>query len=84
MSSNCDEEDYPGDTDRHERLAGRRLDDLPELMTPEELSTYLQIPVRTLYYWNGRDEGPVPEKFGKHLRYPKENVIAWRRGLDRR
>lgn len=67
-----------------EYLRGRKLEELPDLMTIKELSIWLQIPVNTIYDWNKRDEGPAPIKVGKHLRYPKENVIEWRAGLDRR
>lgn len=71
-------------TNASTELAARRLDDLPDLLTIEELSEFLQISKSTLYQWNTRDEGPAPVKMGKHLRYPKANVIDWQSGLLRR
>ena len=55
----------------------RTAQDLPDLLTVQELSEYLCIPLSTLYEWNSKDQGPVPLKLGKHLRYPKQNVLDW-------
>ncbi|MFJ4166850.1 helix-turn-helix domain-containing protein [Microbacterium sp. NPDC089698] len=65
-------------------LFGRQLADLPDLLTVEELSTWMQIPVSTLYQWNFKEVGPTPLKLGKHLRYPKAELERWLATLDRR
>ncbi|WEK60073.1 MAG: helix-turn-helix domain-containing protein [Candidatus Microbacterium colombiense] len=65
------------------RIAGRNLDDLPDLLTIKELSEWAQIPVSTLYQWNLKEIGPRPMKFGKHLRYSREVLRLWMESLDR-
>jgi predicted DNA-binding transcriptional regulator AlpA len=51
---------------------------LPErLWTIQETSTFLGVPVSTLYHWNYRDEGPKPYKVGRHLRYDPRAVMRW-------
>lgn len=70
--------------DTEEHRSGRNLDGLPDLLTIKELSVWAQIPVSTLYQWNFKDYGLRPIKFGKHLRYPREEVRRWTDSLDRR
>jgi predicted DNA-binding transcriptional regulator AlpA len=43
----------------------------------EEVSTFLQIPVGTLYQWRHRGVGPPASKVGRHLRYDPAKVRAW-------
>jgi excisionase family DNA binding protein len=51
---------------------------LPDrLLTTDELSEYLTIPVTTLYAWRTRDLGPRAIRVGRHLRYRVEDVLAW-------
>lgn len=47
------------------------------LMTVEEVAAYLRKPVRTLYAWRYRREGPPAFKVGRHIRYRKVDVDAW-------
>lgn len=47
------------------------------LMTAEEVSAYLVIPVATLYAWRSRGQGPVGHRVGRHLRYRLSDVDAW-------
>lgn len=47
------------------------------LLTPQELSEYLQVPVATLYQWRHRGEGPAASRIGRHLRYRRSDVDAW-------
>lgn len=47
------------------------------LATPEQLSEYLGIPMKTLYQWRYEGHGPKGVRIGKHLRYRWENVDAW-------
>jgi excisionase family DNA binding protein len=46
-------------------------------MTIDDLSTYLSVPVATLYAWRRRREGPKASKVGKHLRWRRADVDAW-------
>ncbi|APU12430.1 MULTISPECIES: helix-turn-helix domain-containing protein [Actinoalloteichus] len=50
---------------------------LEPLWTVEDVSAYLGIPVKTLYQWNWRGEGPPVRKIGRHLRYDPTKVCAW-------
>lgn len=63
-------------------LTGRNLDDLPDVLTIKELSTWAQIPVSTLYQWNFTEIGPRPMKFGKHLPYSRTEIREWMDRLD--
>lgn len=47
------------------------------LITVEELSESLQIPVATLYRWRSRGEGPQGIRLGRHLRYRLGDVDRW-------
>ncbi|MFD6072343.1 helix-turn-helix domain-containing protein [Amycolatopsis lurida] len=47
------------------------------LMTVEDLSTHLGVPVGTLYRWRTIGYGPAGKRIGKHLRYRPEDVDAW-------
>jgi len=46
-------------------------------MTVDEVSSYLQIPVKTLYNWRTSRQGPPAFKIGKHLRYHPDDVVVW-------
>jgi len=53
---------------------------LPDIDRPwsiEEVSTYLRIPVQTLYYWRKKRTGPPASRIGRHLRYDPAQVRAW-------
>ena len=50
---------------------------LERLLTVEELSEYLHIPVTTLYDWRVDRIGPKAVKLGRALRYPESCVRAW-------
>lgn len=46
---------------------------------PRELHKYLGelIPVRTIYAWRTKGEGPKAYKVGKHVLYKKTDVDLW-------
>ncbi|MGH3428749.1 MAG: helix-turn-helix transcriptional regulator, partial [Candidatus Dormibacteraceae bacterium] len=50
---------------------------MSELLTVEELSEFLHIPVKTLYQWRTKKYGPQGKKIGRYVRYQKEKVLAW-------
>lgn len=54
------------------------------LWTPADLAIYLGIPVRTLYQWKWRGDGPPVRKVGRHLRYDPADVRRWLASLDDR
>lgn len=51
-------------------------DDLPLVMTIEEASKYLRIPLSSLYKLS--QEGKIPcQKVGRHWRFRKEAIDIW-------
>lgn len=55
----------------------RTAEDMPDFLTIDELSEYLQVSKWTIYGWRKTDGGPDAVMFGKHLRFPKAAVQAW-------
>jgi len=47
------------------------------MWTVKDLSAFLDIPVPTLYRWRRTRCGPPCHRIGRHLRYLREEVIAW-------
>jgi predicted DNA-binding transcriptional regulator AlpA len=47
------------------------------LWTIEDVSTYLGVPVKTLYGWRLKKVGPAAVRIGKHLRYDPDEVVDW-------
>lgn len=50
---------------------------LTPLLTIEELSDYLGVPVRTLYDWRLSGKGPCAVHVGRQLRYLVSDVQEW-------
>jgi excisionase family DNA binding protein len=46
------------------------------------LSSYLGIPVATLYKWRQQEAGPPAIRLGKHIRYRPEAVKDWLRSQE--
>ena len=51
--------------------------DVTPLWTIEDVSTYLGVPVKTLYGWRLKKVGPAAVRIGKHLRYDPDVVVDW-------
>jgi predicted DNA-binding transcriptional regulator AlpA len=49
----------------------------------QDVSTYLGVPVMTLYHWRRSGYGPKGKRIGRHLRYRPEDVRAWVDAQDR-
>jgi predicted DNA-binding transcriptional regulator AlpA len=47
------------------------------LVDVHELAAYLNLPVKTLYAWRYRREGPPAFRVGRHLRYRWSDVELW-------
>lgn len=63
------------------REAGSSERSLPELLTVAEVASYLGVPISTIHFWRGRDDGPPAVKVGRRLRYRTDDVARW---LDER
>ena len=50
---------------------------IERLWSVEDVSDYLGVPVKTLYQWKWRGEGPPVKKIGRHLRYDPAKLRAW-------
>jgi excisionase family DNA binding protein len=48
-----------------------------QLLTPDELSVWLQVPKQTLYKWRTCGDGPRGYRVGKHVRYDRLDVEHW-------
>ena len=48
-----------------------------EIMTAEEVSAFLRVPVTTLYQWRHKGYGPRASTVGRHLRYRRRAVEKW-------
>lgn len=52
------------------------MDDFPQVLTIEEASIYLRIPLSTLYKL--AQDGKIPcQKVGRHWRFRKEAIDNW-------
>ena len=51
--------------------------DHQEWLSPKAMAEELGIPVRTIYNWRVRDEGPPGFRFGRHVRYRRVDVDRW-------
>ncbi len=49
------------------------------LLSPDDLAAYLSVPLKTIYRWRYRGEGPASYRVGRHVRYKLEDVEAWLR-----
>lgn len=55
-------------------------------MSVLEVADLLQVPVKTIYDWRYRGEGPRPMRLGKYLRFDPADVAVWidaRKGQSR-
>lgn len=53
------------------------LQGLDPLLSVEELSEYLGVPVRTIYDWRQSGRGPRGIRMGRHLKFALSDVLAW-------
>lgn len=52
----------------------------PEYLLASEAAEMLRCPVKTLYEWRLRGEGPPARKVGRRLLYRRDELIAWIEG----
>ena len=58
------------------------MDDFPQVLTIEEASKYLRIPLSTLYKL--AQDGKIPcQKVGRHWRFRKEAIDRWLENTSR-
>lgn len=53
------------------------LDSPPRLLSMQELSDWLQVPIKTLYDWRHKGEGPPTIRVGRHLRFDPADIADW-------
>lgn len=47
------------------------------LLTIEETSGMMRLPVATLRYWRHRGVGPTSARIGRRIMYRESDVLAW-------
>ncbi|MFC7342106.1 helix-turn-helix domain-containing protein [Saccharopolyspora griseoalba] len=47
------------------------------LWSPQDVASYLGVPVGTVYQWRSRGGGPPGRRVGKHVRYKPDEVERW-------
>jgi len=52
-------------------------DHLPDIMTLDQVASYLQVPRNTIYHWRKAGGGPVGRQLGKHIRFRRTDVDTW-------
>jgi excisionase family DNA binding protein len=50
---------------------------LERLMSPLDIARFLGVPLRTIYRWRSRGEGPRGYRVGRHVRYRARDVEHW-------
>ena len=50
------------------------------LLSVEEVAELLQVPVRTIYQWRFRGEGPAGMRIGRYTRFDPRDVERWLEG----
>lgn len=61
--------------------------EVPEFLTAAQVADILKVSKQTLSYWRARDNGPMSERIGGSVRYPRIEFEAWlaaERAADRR
>lgn len=48
----------------------------------DDVSSFLGVPVSTLYQWRYQGIGPVGRRVGRHVRYDPRDVRRWFAELD--
>ncbi len=51
-----------------------------EFFSPQGLADYLDVPVRSVYSWRARGEGPKGFRVGRHVRFRRSDVARWLEG----
>ncbi|UAJ80193.1 helix-turn-helix domain-containing protein [Leifsonia sp. ZF2019] len=54
---------------------------MSQMLTIEQLSDDLQVPVKTIYGWQAKKYGPRAIRVGKYLRWRPEDIEAWKLSL---
>lgn len=47
------------------------------MWTIQQLSEYLQVPVKSIRKWREEGEGPRGFRVGRHLRFRRADVMTW-------
>jgi predicted DNA-binding transcriptional regulator AlpA len=47
------------------------------LWSIQDVSSFIGVPVATIYQWRVRGDGPPAMRLGRHLRYDPQTVAEW-------
>ncbi len=48
-----------------------------QLLSIEDVSDFLGVPVSTVYQWRSKQYGPPGMKVGRHVRYRRSDLERW-------
>ena len=60
-------------------LRRRQATVVPEYVTPDEASIFINMPLKTLAFWREKGDGPPFSRVGRHVRYHIDDLRAWMR-----
>ena len=58
-------------------MSAHHLEGRERLISIDELSEYLGVPVKTIYDWRLTGHGPCAIRVGRHLKYAISDVREW-------
>lgn len=64
-------------TTSHDPASRRESKPADRLLGPDEVAAFLGVPLRTIYRWRSRREGPRGYRVGRHVRYRLDDVERW-------
>ena len=67
----------PNGAGRNSSRPNQQAPPLARLLTVDELAELLGVPVKTVYRWRHRGEGPEPIRVGRFLRFDPADVSRW-------
>jgi predicted DNA-binding transcriptional regulator AlpA len=47
------------------------------LWSVSDTAAYLRVPIKTLYEWRYKGDGPPSHRIGRYVRYVPAEVLAW-------
>ena len=48
-----------------------------ELLTMDEVAQRYRVSISTLNYWRKQGRGPKAMRLGRHVRYHRDDLLAW-------
>ena len=62
---------------KHAPVHEEQMSRLPDWSSNDDLARRYGVPLATVTDWRHRGVGPAGVRFGKHVRYSRQAIIAW-------